>query len=452
MVETWHQQFSPNQFLSRVNIDRFIEDNETYNENKVECLGKPCILCGGSQGPGLLLNDRSYLCKSCLGDASKVKYPEKYERLHRQYLRDREAWNQARTSLIEGCAFRRMSRWASVAVWLSLPLLYFSYTALVVPIASFLIYRFTRKKHDEKVAKWDSLYPHPQEPQLKHFHDPTADLTLRDQAILKVFNNWPGYPPFWGYLREVVLKRDHDRCQVSGCPSRIELHIHHKTPVAQGGEHVPTNLVTLCSFHHALEPDEGHERIWGEIRTRYFTMVRAHKRRNSSSPGYHAVRAHVRRLELVEETELYAIKDYYGLACPSCNSSGLQISVDKQHQQVHAECSHCGENWVGARQLSEETGPRLSEALNISKNKGCWEPRWDMLEARGDSTFRLLGKNISKPSTIRRAVRTRERGAPVCPKCGSGMHLIKPKRSDHWKAFWGCSKYKVTGCKGAIDA
>jgi hypothetical protein len=99
MIETWHQQFSPNQFLSRVNIDRLIEHNEAYNENRVERLGKPCILCGGSQGPGLLLNDKSYLCKSCFGDASKVKYPEKYERLHRQYLRDRGAWNQARTGL-----------------------------------------------------------------------------------------------------------------------------------------------------------------------------------------------------------------------------------------------------------------------------------------------------------------------------------------------------------------
>jgi ssDNA-binding Zn-finger/Zn-ribbon topoisomerase 1 len=73
-----------------------------------------------------------------------------------------------------------------------------------------------------------------------------------------------------------------------------------------------------------------------------------------------------------------------------------------------------------------------------------------MLETRGDSTFRLLKKGISKPVTIRKAVRTKEGSAPVCPKCGSEMRLVKPQGSDHWKAFWGCSKYRVTGCKGSI--
>lgn len=451
MVETWHKNFNPNQFLAHVDIEHLIAHNTVYNENKIDILGKPCIICGNTQGPGLLLNDKSYLCKSCFIDISLVKYPEKYDTLYRQFLRNREARNQARISLIESCVLRKMSRLAGIAVWLTLPLLYFSYTTLLAPISMFLIYQLARKKHNDKVSKWDSHYPIPQEPQLKHFHDPTADLSSRDKEILKVFNNWPGYPPFWAYLRDVVLARDRNRCQVSGCPSRVELHIHHKTPVSQGGEHVPTNLVTLCSFHHALEPDEGHERIWGDIKTRYFTMVRAHKRRNSSSPGYHTVRAHVRRLELVEKTELSVIKDYYGLVCPLCKSNELHITIDKQQQKVKAECSNCREIWVGLRQLTEETGPRLSEALSVTKNKGCWEQRWDMLEVRGDSTFRLLNKRISRPSKIHKTVKSKKGGAPVCPKCGSRMRLIKPKRGDNWKAFWGCSKYKITGCSGTIN-
>ena len=126
--------------------------------------------------------------------------------------------------------------------------------------------------------------------------------------------NWPGYPPFWGYLRQVIMTMDGNRCQVSGCPSRVELHIHHKVPVSQGGEHVPTNLVSLCAFHHALEPSEGHERIWGKIKTQYFTMVHAHKRRNPSALGYHSIRAHVRRLKLVEKSDLSEIIDFYGLS------------------------------------------------------------------------------------------------------------------------------------------
>jgi len=353
MVETWHEQFNPQRFLSRVNIDQFIEHNEVYNENKVNRFGKPCILCSGLQEPGLLLNDKSYLCKSCFAVVFTIRYPERYEKLHRQYLTGREARQRAKMAFVQNCLYRKISDLSWVVVWLSLLLLYFQIGFLIISIASFLVCRTTRTKHEEKITKWNAMYPMPAEPLLKHFHDPTADLTYRDRIILKIFNNWPGYPPFWGYLREIVLKRDRNRCQVSGCPSRVELHIHHKTPVSQGGEHVPTNLVSLCSFHHALEPYEGHEIIWGEIKTRYFTMVRAHSRRNSSSPGCHNVRAHVRRFELIEMTELSAIKNYYGLSCPSCNSSDLEINLDKKNREVVIKCSHCEQNWVGRRQLSE---------------------------------------------------------------------------------------------------
>ena len=181
-------------------------------------------------------------------------------------------------------------------------------------------------------------------------------------------------------------------------------------------------------------------------------MVHAHNRRNSSSPGYHNVRAHVRRLELTEKAELSAIKDYYSLSCPYCNSDNLGINVDKKNQEVIVQCSSCGENWMGKRQLSEETGPRLSEALSINKNKGCWMPRWDMLETRADSTFRLLKNDSSKPKSNRKTIRSKEFGTnPSCPKCGNPMRLIKPRRGDKWKAFWGCSKYKATGCNGSIN-
>ena len=451
MVETWHEQFNPQRFLSRVKIDQFIEQNEAYGENKVDRLGKPCILCAGVQGPGLLLNDKSYLCKSCFSTVSKTRYPEKYEKSNRQYLTDREARQQARAAFVDSSIYRKISSWAGTGVWLSLPLLFFQIGFIIIPVTSFLVYQIARNKHEARTKEWDSKYPAPVEPQLKHFHDPTAELTQRDRIILKVFNNWPGYPPFWGYLREVVLRRDGNRCQVSGCPSRIELHIHHKTAVSQGGEHVPTNLVSLCSFHHALEPYEGHERIWGEIKTRYFTMVHAHQRRNSSSPGLHDVRAHVRRLELAEKADLSAIKEYYGLSCPSCNSDNLGINVERKNQEVIVKCSVCGEHWAGKRQLTEETGPRLSEALSITKNCGCWMPRWDMLESRSDSTFRLLKKESSKPKVNHKTIKTKEASSPSCPKCGNSMRLIKPKRGDRWKAFWGCSKYKATGCKGSID-
>jgi len=40
---------------------------------------------------------------------------------------------------------------------------------------------------------------------------------------------------------------------------------------------------------------------------------------------------------------------------------------------------------------------------------------------------------------------------PKCPKCGANMILKEPKPNDRWKAFYGCSKYKETGCKGSRD-
>ena len=285
MVESWHSQFNPKHFLARVNIDRLIEHNEAYNENRVEKISRPCILCAGTHGPGLLLNDKSYLCKSCFTEVSSIKYPEKYERLRRQYIKDREARCQARDAFIQCSLYRRISSICGIAGLASLLFIFFSKNVIIISVGLFLLYFATQKKHKSRLAEWESTYTHPVEPQLRHFHDPLAELTNRDRAILKVFNNWPGYPPFWEFLRQFVMARDGNRCQVSGCPSRVELHIHHKVPVSQGGEHIPTNLVTLCCFHHALEPDEGHERIWGDIKTRYFTMVRAHKRRNPYSPS-----------------------------------------------------------------------------------------------------------------------------------------------------------------------
>jgi len=450
-IETWHGQFNPKQFLSRVNIEKLVEHNKFFNENVVESLKSPCVICRGKQAPGLLLNDKTYLCKACFDEISTITYPEKYEKLHRDCLTNREARNQALVAFIENSLSNKIFHWARISIWITLVFLFIHLTFVIVPIACYITSRMCRKIHRKKIAIWESTYPNPQEPLLRHFHDPLAELTERDRAILKVFNNWPGYPPFWEYLRGVVLAQDGDRCQVTGCPSRVTLHIHHKIPVSQGGEHVPTNLVTLCRFHHALEPYGGHERIWGEIKTQYFTIVSAHKRRNSSSQGYHDVCAHLRRLVLVNESELYEIAKFFGFSCPSCHSGNLKISVSEKEQQVMITCSDCLNKLIGTRKLTEETGPRLAEALTVTLNRGKWKPRWDMLEKRTDSTFQLIRNAKSKPEKKRKTIIS-ETPSPKCPKCGSSTRLIKPKRDQHWKAFWGCTKYRSTGCKGGIDA
>ena len=50
-------------------------------------------------------------------------------------------------------------------------------------------------------------------------------------------------------VRAYVLHRDLGQCQVD-CESRYRLQPHHVKPRAQGGDHDPDNLVTLCWYHH----------------------------------------------------------------------------------------------------------------------------------------------------------------------------------------------------------
>lgn len=452
MAESWHSEFNPKQFLSRVDIDSFIERNEAYRENRIAKSQNPCILCGKTKGPGLLLNDKSYLCRNCFADVSTITYPEIDERRRRDHIRDVEARRYAEEAFAHNCLFRKLSSLTSVIGWASLLLLFHTISLIVVPIALYMIWCALHSKHEKKIAEWESAFPPLEEPQFRHFHDPDARLTSRDHSILKVFNNWPGYPPFWGYLRKVVMLRDQNRCQVSGCPSRVELHIHHKVPVSQGGKHIPANLVTLCAFHHALEPTEGHERIWGEIKTRYFTLVRSHKRRNPSTPGYHNVTAHVRRLELVKESDLSAVMDFYELSCPFCGSFDLMMSIDIRKGRISIKCLGCQKTWNGARRLCEETGPRLAEALQVKKNRGSWSPRWDMLEARSDSVFYVLKKTMSEPMAKKRTISSKHSTNPKCPLCGSAMRFIEPKDGQRWKEFWGCNRFRTTGCKGSRRA
>jgi ssDNA-binding Zn-finger/Zn-ribbon topoisomerase 1 len=155
---------------------------------------------------------------------------------------------------------------------------------------------------------------------------------------------------------------------------------------------------------------------------------------------------------LTFSSDILEIINFYGLSCPQCGNSKLTTTINKQKQKVTVSCIECSNKWEGQRKLSEETGPRLAEILNITKNKGQWNPRWDMLEERADSTFRLLKgiktKTIKKQNTITSQKKT----APKCPQCGADMRLIKPKSGERWQAFWGCTKYRQTGCRGSKKA
>src|SRR4051812_22633716 len=51
-------------------------------------------------------------------------------------------------------------------------------------------------------------------------------------------------------VRRAVLRRDQGRCQVPGCRHATFVDVHHIQPREEGGDHLPENLLTLCSAHH----------------------------------------------------------------------------------------------------------------------------------------------------------------------------------------------------------
>jgi hypothetical protein len=440
-----------------VSLEQLLERNEAYNESFTEDAKSPCILCTRTLGRGIVLNDRSFLCKNCYAGVALISYPERYEVLRRVAAVAKESRKLAKQAFYARYEYRSEESSLVFFGWASL-LLLFAHPGFLALTAILLALGYDKNtKNKQNLAewvtrrdKWEKLNPEPPEPELRHFHDSTAVLSERDHAILRIFNHWPGYPPFWKYLRALVIAKDNNRCQVTGCPSRLELHVHHMRPVAEGGAHAPSNLVSLCDFHHALEPEKGHERIWGDIKTRYFTLVCGHERSNRASIGTHAVRPHLRRLQLVTLSELKDLTASYGFSCPICRSPEIQIDLVLDRNVVRIGCPNCQKSTEGPQQLTEETGPLLAEILTVSRNKGRWKARWDMLAERRAATWGVwTGEDIAAKRRQHKEKVEAAKLAPTCNKCGSPMRLIKPRPGDGWKPFWGCNQYGVTGCKGS---
>lgn len=457
-AESWHSEFNPSKFLSRVNLAQLIERNEAYNESSISDAKSPCILCGKTYARGILLNDKSFLCQQCYSEVALISYPERYEALRRQFVMATEARRFAWEGFRERFEYKSEESALVFLGWASL-LLAFANPAFLILTAILMAVGYSKnsankQKTEEwlnRKAQWEQSNPIPVEPTLKHFHDPTAELTQRDRQILKIFNHWPGYPPvIWKYLRSLVISRDSNRCQVTGCPSRLSLHVHHMRPVAEGGTHSPDNLVSLCDFHHALEPEKGHERIWGDIKTRYFTLVCAHERSNRASDGSHLVRAHLRRLQLVTLDELRELTKTYGFCCPSCGETKIKFLLYSDQNLIKVECPTCQKATEGPQQLTEETGPLLAEVLGVTRNKGRWKARWDMLSERRSATWGTWSgyAKAAKRKQHKERVET-TKSAPTCPKCGSPMKVVRPRPTDIRKPFWGCTQYSVSGCKGS---
>jgi len=457
-LENWHSEFNPQKFLSRVRLAELIERNEAWNESSVTDAKSPCMFCKKASAIGILLNDKSFLCQSCYAEVAMISYPERYETLRRDFLIAREArrltWESFRTTFEYKSTASSLLflGWASILLALANPA-FLILTAILLSIGYGKYYTDKRKTDEwlSRKSNWEKINPEPQEPVLKHFHDPSAYLSDRDRLVLTIFNHWPGYPPFWKYLRGVVISRDSNRCQVTGCPSRLELHVHHKLPVSEGGPHTPDNLVSLCDFHHALEPERGHERIWADIKTRYFTLVSGHERSNRASQGNHSVRPHLRRLQLVTLDDLRELTKAYGFCCPTCSETKIRFTLITDSNTIKVACPTCNKSAQGAQQLAEETGPMLAEILGVRWNQGSWKARWDMLAERRATTWGTWsGETASRKRKAHKEKIETQQSTPMCPKCGAPMRLKRPWQPNQtWKPFWGCTQYEITGCRGS---
>lgn len=60
------------------------------------------------------------------------------------------------------------------------------------------------------------------------------------------------YPINWDAIRDMILTRDGFACTRADVHCSGPLQIHHVRPLSKGGANSPSNLLTLCYYHHSL--------------------------------------------------------------------------------------------------------------------------------------------------------------------------------------------------------
>lgn len=452
--------FSYLKFVSQVDVERLIEKNVAFEEamNHHPAHDSICILCGCliAGNRALRLSNGDYVCKTCFQKVQFIRYPEKYQTLYVNYLSQEKAWNIARHELyskhpifnqqksnIQLISKHNKSIGSFIAlifgsIYLSVlvsKLFVIGLLAGIVGVTVFAVLRFIECNRRDLLLsiavkmtnEWNRQNPCPSKPELKEFLDPTAELTGNDLKILHIFDYWPGYPPYWRYIRVRVLERDKNHCQISGCPSRTQLHVHHNKPIREGGSHKLENLVCLCQFHHGLQPEYGHERVWSNIRYKYFTMVRAHYRAGSF------VRASIRRRFLIDDSDIRKISNYYSFSCPECDChSSIVITIDYHNNIVHVNCTHCKISCKIEQKLAEETGPLLAELLKVNANAGRKPMDWSLITAIKKPVF--VKSQESQSLDIKYS---KNNNQLTCPRCGMRLN----RRKGKYGKFLGCSGY-----------
>ena len=254
------------------------------------------------------------------------------------------------------------------------------------------------------------------------------------------------YPLNWDEIRRPVLARDNGHCQVTGCLNYfkssqdqfgdLEMHVHHKRAMIDGGSDDLDNLVTLCAFHHGLIHFDN-QLLKEKIPSSRFTLVCPYWKRARWNSERHHVQASVRRFKsgYVAKEELRQVRDYFGLVCnvPGCGSNNWQgdyIMVRKgfkKHWSFETRCKDCGDRWVFDRGLREETGFQIANAFRVTQNQGKF-----IFDSK-------LIVGLEEPIHFE--------GCPICPSEGRHGYLIKRIRKDTGEFFLACSEWqRGQGC------
>jgi 5-methylcytosine-specific restriction endonuclease McrA len=360
--------WAPSDAIGEIDLDLLLKKNKVFRDAVIGPYFSPqnCILCEKKSENGLLLSDKkSFVCKECFSWLETVKLPEKYQAaleeyvLKSLYLEDIKAAYEKTKPPAPECSYEGTSCLGVILGFFFPPaflatILFGSISLNKKSAADFAFKAWTESR--EKAIVENS----PIKPELKGFFDPDAILTEKDLKIIQIFECWPGYPPFWNELRQRVFEKFGRKCAVLGCPSRCEIHVHHKKAISEGGKHCIDNLFPLCAFHHALEGANSHELIFENIRNDFFEFVKEHVRDGST------VKAHLRRRSLATQKEIKNLIKQENLCCSKCHKKDLLVKTgDTNGRLVKVYCPSCESGWIFENGLPEEIGPELCNHFHI---------------------------------------------------------------------------------------
>lgn len=79
-----------------------------------------------------------------------------------------------------------------------------------------------------------------------------AELSEKHDALTAIYDRWLTYPPDWDERREAARESGFGKCFLCADEGGL-LHVHHRKPISQGGNHRADNLQLLCESCHSQQ-------------------------------------------------------------------------------------------------------------------------------------------------------------------------------------------------------